>query len=157
MTNGNRKRIRLALIGAAAVTIVTLASCQMGTSIQGRIDNFNTQLKNGQYDQLYTNWASNTNTYSVYKSSTAWNSTPFGASNSPSSISLTSTSNASNVTGTFSNNNGSYSVTLVMVEQGNSWYISSMTLTPAGGGTPDVYAVEAPTRTASEVGVAHRA
>ena len=133
MTNGNRKRIRLALIGAAAVTIVTLASCQMGTSIQGRIDNFNSQLKNGQYDQLYTNWASNTNTYSVYKSATAWDSTPFASGDNPGTISLTSTSNASSVTGTYSNSNADYSVSIVMVEVGNSWYINSMSLTFTSG------------------------
>ncbi len=130
MTNETIARLRLASIGIIVAAVVVLAACQPGVSIQQRIDTFNSQVSKQQYDQLYTNWASNTNTYASFKLASAWNSTPFYSTENPSAITLTDTSNPGNVTGTFSDKTYSYAVTLVMVQQGNNWYISSMTLTP---------------------------
>ncbi len=130
-----RKGAALASVLVAASLL--LASCQafsvlFGVSIDQRINDFNSDLKSGNYADLYTNFsASRTVMYSQLKSTSYWQASgPFAAAEKPGRITNT-TLEGSIVRGSYSNGaGGNYLVTITMVQDGIDWYIGEMTLTP---------------------------
>ena len=138
MTHKKMHGLHIGVMAIAVAAVVALAACQPGVTIQGRIDTFNSQVKNGQYDQLYTNFSSTqTSTYTQIKSASYWDpGSPFASGDHPQAITLTDTSNTSDVKGTYGNANGVYTVDLNMTKSGADWYIATLTLTPVPSGTP---------------------
>lgn len=77
------KVIKLVIIGL--IILPVLGSCDMfvnwfGTTVSGRVDSFNRDLTNGNYDQLYTHFSSDIDHYDSMKGSsseTYWEGTDF--------------------------------------------------------------------------------
>ena len=126
--------ITLKLIVLAFVATAVLGSCQVagllfGVTIDQRVKDFSNGYTSGQYASLYTNFSDNTQQKAAMKDPTFWDSTPFASSDQPQAFS-TYTISGSTVTGTFSNGNGSFDLSMQMEQSGTDWYILSITLTP---------------------------
>ena len=99
--------------------------------MDARISSFNSQLKSSDYTNLYTNFsADQTQQYSQMKSATYWDSTPFATADGPGQITMTNTTDPSNVTGSYSNANATFSVVMTMAKTGSDYFIVTLTLTP---------------------------
>jgi len=140
MTKIPRRVLRTVRLAALPLLVLAaLASCNlMGSgplTIKECITDFSNGYTGGNYSTLYTYFSSvGTSMYSQIKPATYWDLTPFASGNGPDALSGY-TINSTTVTGTFTNANGTYDLSITMEQDGLYWYIKTLDLTdPTNGG-----------------------